>query len=273
MAASEVNETDVIRDLQRLDRDCRQHCRDYTNTDWLPYGDLERRRYPNYLLAFSSARTFARPGGVMILGTNPGGDNERAKVHSATTPFRDSSPPWSSYLDDDWGQGCAPGQHPVQQGVQSIARIIGANVKRGNALLRTSPTGNLIPYRSKTFNRLPASLRQVGKLTGWRLISIARPRVLIFYSSRKDLWQFLMAKFGSPQEREQDLDAGKPETAHQIFREAQSTHPWICSIFALPAMNKTNQSRAEEVLNLFEERVKFHGRNRLLGDAGIGLWR
>lgn len=271
--ASEVNEADVIRELQRLDQECRERCNNYADKDWNPYGDPGRRRYPNYLLAFSSARTFAHPGGVMILGTNPGGGSERAKVYSATKPFRESKPPWSSYLDDGWGQGYAPGEHPVQQGVQSIARIIGGSVKRGNALLRTSPTGNLIPYRSEKFNLLPSSLRQAGKVTGWRLIDIARPRVLILYSSRKELWQFLMGKFGNPQEEEKDLDAGKPQTAHQIVREAQTAHPWPCYVVALPAMNKTNQSRAGEVLRLFEECVKFHGRNRLLGEAGIGLWR
>ena len=273
MVASEVNEADVLRELQQLDQECRKRCKDYADTDWIPYGDPEHRKYPNYLLAFSSARTFAHPGGVMILGTNPGGGNERAKMYSATTPFRDSSPPWSSYLDDDWGQGYAPGDHPVQRAVQTIAQIIGGSVKRGNALLRTSPTGNLIPYRSETFNRLPPPLRQAGKGTGWRLIDIARPRVLILYSSRKELWKFLMGRFGNPQEKELDLDAGKPRTANHIFREARFTHPWPCFVFALPAMNKTNQSRAGEVLRLFEERVKFHGRNQLLDGAGIGLWR
>ena len=261
-------------ELERLNRGCAQFCREYRgNPKWTPFGDPANRRHANFRLLYSSPETFETPGGVMILGTNPGGDHRAAKEHKAGLPFWKRRPgrlPYSAYLDDVWG-GAARGRGPIQCAVQSVAEIISGRAERAELLLRSSPTGNLIPFRSKGLTDLPSAVADEGLKYGERLIEIAQPRVLILIASRDKHWDRVMRLVGHAPEPDWKKDLG----AHHVIRESERNFAgdWPRFVFALPGLNNTLQTTASEVLSRFRERVEFHGRTKLLGRAGIGVWR
>lgn len=231
--------TQSVRDqLEALNRECEAFCRDESN--WSDkWRGADDKGNPNFLLAFSSVETFERPGGVMILGTNPGGDHTRAKEHPVETPFE--CPGWSSYLDDDWGNG-SPGSHMTQRAVRKIAEVVAGESGDGAELLRTSPTGNLIPFRSKK----PSHLQRVasndkkpydfGIDVGWQLIRIARPRVLILLASDRERWAWLLDRINGQSNRQwcKNLPG-----SNRTFREAvvSGSRPRPEFIWALPRVN------------------------------------
>ena len=265
-----MSEGSVREQLEGLNEECKAFCLDESNwtDDW--HG-ADSDGNPNFLLAYSHVDTFDSPGGLMILGTNPGGDHNQAHMYPISDPFE--CPGWSSYLDDDWDEGCGPGESPVQLAVQSVAEIVSGRSDRVDAVLRKSPTGNLIPFRSDGLSDLPPDAKKLGRAIGLQLIELAQPRVLILIASRQDDWRRLMRRFGNPPYCQWDLDEGKEKSANFFFREARRGEEWPRYVFALPAVNASNQARAPESLELLEQRVKKHGRNRLLGRAGRGIWR
>ena len=260
----------VREQLKALNAECETFCRGYSgDPKWVPFGEPNKNRHPNFLLAFSSVETFEQPGGVMIIGTNPGGDHSRARIYKASDPFE--RPGWSSYLDDKWNG--RPGQHNTQLAVQRVAEIVSGSRQRVEPLLRNSPTGNLIPFRSERVNTLTPEPKAFGRNIGYRLIDIAKPRVLILIASSQPEWKRLMRRLENPLHCEWDLDEGKSQSANFRFREAQKDRDWPRFVFALPGLNQKNWGRNDEVLNFFEQRVKHYGRSSLLGRAGIGTWR
>ena len=258
--AFEAREPMKIRQqLEEWNRQCERICRDFQAADdpsWKPAGP--RSGTPNFQLIYSSVETFETPGGVMFLGTNPGGDHTRADVHDPWLPFRCSG--WSSYLDDDWGSG-QPGDATMQRAVQSIACVIAGGDESGIDLLRRSPAGNIIPFRSKKPGDLPRRLRKDGRDFGRRLIQLARPSMLILLSSNKDMWNPLMDWMGHPPEPDWEHYLG----ANLTFREAQSAAGWPGVAFALPAVNNRNGPRNSEVIDLLRQRL---ARNELLLQVG-----
>ncbi len=265
MSAGSVREC-----LESLNEKCEAFCIDESN--WTEeWRGADSHGNPNFLLAYSHVDTFKSPGGVMILGTNPAGDHNQAHMYPISDPFECSG--WSSYLDDDWDEGYEPGQSPVQLAVQSVAEIVSGRSDRVNALLRRSPTGNLIPFRSDGLSDLPPDAKKLGRAIGLQLIELAQPRVLILIASRQDDWRRLMRRFGNLPYCQWDLDEGKEKSANFFFREARRGGGWPRYVFALPAVNASNQARAPESLALLRKRVEKHGRTRLLGHAGRRQWR
>ena len=261
-------------ELERLNRECAEFCREYRgNPRWTPFGDPASRKHPNFRLLYSSPETFETPGGVMILGTNPGGDHKAAEEHKAGLPFwkrRSRQPPYSAYLDDSW-DGTGRGKSPVQCAVQSVAEIVSGKPERVAPLLRSSPTGNLTPFRSSRLSDLPSPVQKRGLLFGEQLIEIAQPRVLILIASREQHWKSVMRLVGHCSEPDWKVCLG----ANHVVRGAEKdfVRDWPRFVFALPALNNSRQTRAPEVLRLFRERVDSHGRDKLLGRAGMGTWR
>ncbi len=229
----------VREQLEALNEECEEFCSDKSNWTKKWHGE-DSEGNPNFLLSYSSVETFEQPGGVMILGTNPGGDHRRAKFHPISDPF--DRPSWSSYLDDDWGND-DPGEEKGQRAVRRIADIIAASAGGGDELLRRIPTGNLIPFRSKRPMHLQrpreepkVSPYDYGLEVGLRLIRIARPRVVILTASDGARWARLTTRLtsNSVQECSKDLPG-----SNRVFREAifSGTRPRPEFIWALPRVN------------------------------------
>ena len=257
----------VREQLEELNRDCAEFCLDTTNWSGTAWDGVGPRGTPNFRLLYSSPDTFAFQGGIMLIGTNPGGDSSNAERYHPDMPFLSTT--YSSYLDDSWSD-FTTGQHPMQRAARAVARAIAGNAPAGERLLRNSPSGNLIPFRSGKPGDLPQIADEYGLEFGWQLIAIAKPRVLILLASNRVRWEWLMERIGhSPAP-----DSTKAITRTLILREAQQADgEWPRFIFALPALNTGKSGQNSNVIGAFRQRVEDIGRDRLLADAGIGTWR
>ena len=65
--------------LKTWDKECADLC--------MRYDHLSLSGDPNFRLLYSSVETLETPGGVMFLGTNPGGDRTRARISHRRLPF------------------------------------------------------------------------------------------------------------------------------------------------------------------------------------------
>ena len=106
------------------------------------HGHLSPSGDPNFRLLYSSVETLETPGGVMFLGTNPGGDLTIARGSHRRLPFE--KPRWSAYMDEDWNG------HALQPAAREIANLFAGPRESGEGVLRRSPSGNLIPFRSES---------------------------------------------------------------------------------------------------------------------------
>lgn len=262
MSAGSVREQ-----LETLNEECKEFCLDESNWGGSRWKGVGPKGTPNFRLLYSSPETFEQQHGVMLLGTNPGGDDSNAERYHPDVPFL--SPTYSSYLDDSWGD-FETGQHPMQVAARAVARTVAGNRPRADQLLRNSPTGNLIPFRSEKSTDLPELAVDYGLDFGWQTIAIAQPRVLILLASNSDRWEWLMHRIDhSP---EPDRTVSITRTLH--VREAQRPEgQWPRFIFALPALNTSRPGQNANVIGAFKNRVEDIGRETLLGDAGIGIWR
>ena len=233
--------------LEVLNDFCMDRCGE-TNY-WTP------ARRPNIRLLDSTPETFEPPARILWLGKNPGGEPADGDRHPYDVPFRQRRG-WSSYLDDDWGR-FQKGEHPVQRGVLAAASLFAGGIDEGRLLLRSSPAGNLSPYRSRSWDYLPRDLRDIS--VGESLIRLAQPRVVVLLFSESSLWRQLM----------DTLDRTMPSTEIRIsglagytFREsAGGDGPEY--VFGLPGFNNQTSSHHETVLETLRERIALHG----LGDG------
>lgn len=193
---SKNGSTQVREQLARLSGECDDLCDQY---GWSGAGGV-----PNFRLLYSSVTSFEVGSSCLFLGVNPGGGPDDAKQSEHERPFEE--PGYSAYLDDVWGevdrgQQPARGQHGMQRTVQEIAMVLagvdlrtvlGARSDRrsvpekriGRAaveFLRSSPSGNIIPFRGAKIGGLPSRLTTEGERIGWELCAIARPapRVIV----------------------------------------------------------------------------------------------
>ena len=247
--------------LEKLNRECELFCRDQANWSAKWHGTGPKGT-ANFRLLYSAPETFETPGRVMILGTNPGGDHTNADQLDPREPFN-RGPDYSAYLDDRWPYPHStrladPGRHRIQEAVRQVAAaLVDGSPVEGDELLRHTPSGNLIPFRSKNFTALPKVLWKLGfERFGAEVIKMARPRVLVLISSRQELWCEMLKQFpGMVLSPEKELRPG----ANRPFREAiahkADTRPQF--IWALPAVNRgTEGAQAiDELRNL----LRTHG--------------
>ena len=261
--------------LNELNEKCQTLCEEYGGCNgWRGFG---RDGVPNYRLLYSSATTFENPGGVMFLGTNPGGNHEDADACHHSRPFSKSED-YSAYLDDSWDHWVHPGEkrrHPLQTAALCVAgKIVGGcdaedPGRAAEDLLRGSPAGNLIPFRSESPDALPSGLRDNGLEIGWKLIKIAKPSLLVLFASNKKPWgwRWLM---------QQIRDNGREPRCQEhrviktlILREArlEGLHELPAYIFALPALNTKSWGSNSKVISCFEKRIAAIGCFGPTGDA------
>ncbi len=247
--------------LTELNEQCEAICRD--RTQWIrPWRGEGYGSTPNFRLIYSTPETFDHTGGVMILGTNPGGTHAVADRFSPWAPFtpKSSATRFSSYLDEPWG-GFRPGEHPIQRSVRSVSTALARQRPGGERLLRTSPTGNLIPFRSSFLGALPEPLVERGLSFGRQLIELADPSVLVLISSRERLWNWLMDWTGHATTPDHD----KQLAERLWYREAHYPRsdpglPQLRTVLAMPALNTSHddpssQARKNQTIAYFRSRL------------------
>lgn len=254
-----AEELEALDKLKALDEECWKLCTEHDDPKgWRGFG---RDCVPNYRLLYSSAATFENPGGVMFLGHNPGGDHTAADPCHHEWPVSKSC--YSAYLDECW-DGQSKGGHPIQEAALKVAATIAGGCENGKCLLQRSPAGNLIPFRSKRPKDLPHKLEERGLKIGWKLIKIARPRVLVLFTSKKESWEWLMRELGWCL----DPDHEKPFKPNWKYRESESSGSWPRFVFALPALNNKQNPSVDEIIEYFEKRCDKIGRDQLLRPNG-----
>lgn len=177
----------------------------------------------------------------MFLGTNPGGGAENSKESHRREPFE--KPGWSAYLDEDWGN------HALQTAAKKIARVFAGPDESGEHVLRRSPAGNLIPFRSKKLSELPTQLKNEGIKIGVELIRLAKPSILVLFASNQIVWGQLMEAL------DRETTYCKPLGANFTFRESVGNEV-PSYVFALPGVNTKVTGRNQEVIDILRKRCK-----------------
>src|SRR5690606_6482573 len=92
-----------------------------------------------------------------------------------------------SYLDEPW-KGKEPGQSPLQKQIGRVFELVGQAWGRSSAeeLLRTSISGNLVPFRSPKWNTLRCQKECIalGQLLWKEVLDRTRPLLVITMTSR-----------------------------------------------------------------------------------------
>ncbi len=192
-------------DLCRLSRQCEAMCREAA---WLNNAGV-----PGYRLILSSVESFETGSGYAILGINPGGTPNDVKAGDNEKAFQRAG--YSGYLDDEWTQvDRAPARYPaagqggLQRAVQEVAMVLAGEDlgdvlqarndrislpeqrigRRAVALLRSTPSANILPFAHKDITKLPIELGGDRALAiGWSLLTSAQGlRVIVTLANRKE---------------------------------------------------------------------------------------
>ncbi len=180
----------------------------------------------------------------MFLGTNPGGSAENARESHRREPFEKSG--WSAYLDEDWNG------HALQPAAKEIAAIFAGSVESGEDVLRRSPAGNLIPFRSKKPSELPKKLISNGIRIGVELIRLAKPSVLVLFASNQVIWDQLMEVLDRETTYCERLDDSGFTFRESVGGEGEMPR----YVFALPGVNAKVKGRNQEVIGILRQRCK-----------------
>ncbi|MFC0359837.1 MULTISPECIES: hypothetical protein [Kytococcus] len=107
---------------------------------------------------YSGREAFEQPGGLYLLGLNPGGDPETLREATVRTDIQwalgASQPRWSRYRDEEWG---APaGTSPLQRRVLHLLDHLGLDAGR-------VPSSNLVFVRSRQESGIATDLPRLAE--------------------------------------------------------------------------------------------------------------
>ena len=261
-----------------LSEECETLCH---NAPWLGSDS----KTPNFRLLYSSVESYEAGNGIAIMGMNPAGGPKDALTDDPARPFKD--PEYSAYLDDEWSHHMR-GQSPLQRAVQGIAMILtgsgpsdvmtaitNENLTPENrigagatALLRNSPSGNIIPYRGSDLKKIPPQLREHGESVGWQLLCLVRPKpqfIITLANSINSLpWSTILN--GSKQQFQREC----PDTwvyrgykRYRKYREVRLTGGPLKGtiVIGLPAVvhDKVDDDITPRLFEILAKRVQHHG--------------
>jgi hypothetical protein len=192
---------------ERYLRQLEQQCVDLCHL----HGWLSSKATPNYRLIYSHPTTFQQRSPFMLLGINPAGESLFADVHPADLPY--SRVGYSAYYDELWASR-------LQKVARDLASAVAGGTSDGERLLRSSPTGNMIPFRLPNFPSLPSHLKEEGIALGQSLISNVQPKLLVMLGGGEDLFLASSAAFNGEAEMSPPLELGH----YQFFRWAVVAH-------------------------------------------------
>ena len=201
-------------------------------------------------LLYSTPETFEPRTSIMWLGKNPGGEPADGDRHPHDVPFTQRRG-WSGYLDDPWGD-FRSGEHPMQRAVLAAASLFAGGRAEGLALLRSSPAGNLSPFRSRSWSTLPEDLRDIE--VGKHLIRLAQPRVLVLLFSEDSLWHELMDAFDRTMPTKKCIVSASK--GYAVRESVGGDAP--AYVFGLPGLNTRQSGDNATVLKILNDRIAFH---------------
>ena len=263
----------IRRKLTELSKECEARCQE---TNWVGINPQD----PNFRLLYSSVESYEAGNKIAILGMNPAGGPEHAKPDDLIRPFRE--PGYSAYLDDSWGYDDL-GQSPLQRVVQGLAMILsGASPSDGlaaldghtrpnmrinddaTALLRNSPSGNIIPFRSSKLTELPSGLTEHGERIGWQLLSLVRPkpRVIITLANglRDPPWCTILKNSAQPLKA--DFEEWTHKGMRRKYREVRLVKGPLLGalIIGLPAVvrDKGRLDVTKPMFDVLAQRIRHH---------------
>lgn len=266
---------EIRQQLRGLARECEALCEE---EGWL---GCETTR-ANYRLIYSSVESFEDGTGFTIVGMNPAGGGRDADTGDIDPPFKDAG--YSAYLDDKW-RGQAEGAARLQRVIQALAMIlVGASPSeamvalnntisrpeeringRAVALLRNTPSLNIIPFRDSNLRKVPKKLQERGEEIGWRLLCLANPRpdyiITLANQPSAPPWRTILKNSG--QLRRPDHEESINEGMRRTYREVRLMRGPLAGalLIGLPAVVR-DQGRPDVTRPLFEvvrRRLNHHG--------------
>jgi len=264
----------IREELRQLREECTAKCRVH---GWMGTDP----KIPNFCLLYSSVASFEAGSGVVILGMNPAGPPSCATRRENEIPFTERG--YSAYLDSSWldgGRDQSRGQHRLQRAVQGIAMVMaGADPcvameasRRADlepearigpdavALLRNTPSGNIVPYRASSLKDIPEPLRDHGPMVGKRVLCLVSPAPEYVITLATDAWKSVRKLSGSP--------SGVHEEAvnkqlNRTYRDVELTDGPLkgALLIGLPAVvrDKVRKDVTPRMLSVLAQRVRKHG--------------
>lgn len=165
--------------LEGLESECVALCREH--------GWLDANGAPAFQMICSDRVTFSAGADLMLLAIHPRGD---PSVHDGVSRESGDGSGYTALLDDSWGE-----REPGGAQLQAVAReVAGMFSSDAEAVLRRTPAGFMIPFRSESIARLPDPLRKQGLLLGGRLVASVRPKVLVLVGGDRVLFESAVSR-------------------------------------------------------------------------------
>ena len=231
---------------------------------------------PNFHLLYSSVESYESGNRVAIFGLHPGGGLEYADSDDHDHPFQ--RPGYSAYLDDERP---SPGESPLQRVVQALAMVLTGSIPSdameamnnvhlppeerigadATTMLRNSPSGNMIPFRGTSLNKIPPQLREPGQCIGWRLLCLAQPKPHLVVTLATQTWDMVLKSSG--QARKADCDEWVHEGLKRKYKEVRLTQGPLSGalLIALPGVvrDRGRVDVAKPMFDVLAQRLRRHG--------------
>jgi len=203
---------------------------------------------PKLKLLCSSASVFPSTTGLLILGANPGGGEAEHRAEDPRRPFEDSD--YCAYLDESWmdgaGKWISRGQHRIQLRIRRVVEALLESKDEDlvKKVVRSSPAGNILPFRSREWVDLPVELRSRTTCDTCRLshfeicadlVKIAQPRLIVTIGGSSEDIGKALKPLGQMQERPQSRVPIWSTWKYREYEILGEDSPIM--VVALPAVN------------------------------------
>jgi len=195
----------------------------------------------------------------MFLGANPGGKDEAAQFDELTRTL--STRAFSAYVDEKWwrpsGDTHSAGNHAMQRRVQEASMLLAgislAEVQTTRSdmrpapnrlpasvlrLIRSTPAGNLVPFRSTSSVTLAGPLKS-NRASGLELFDLASPTVLLLLGTGgwQHIRRHITSKYGAAIDEERSEDVNRALGYAYKMWGVRTSLSALRVVIGLPAFN------------------------------------
>ena len=201
-------------------------------------------------------------------------------ILSARSGTRDTRPTWMTS-----GETTTVGAAPLQRVIQALAMVLVGESPveavaamddtrltleermgaEAIALLRDTPSLNIIPFRASNVGSVPPRLRQRGEEIGWQLLCLARPKlrciVTLVNQVGRPPWRTILRNSG--QRSEPDYEKTIHEGLRRTYREVRLVQGPLAGtlLIGLPAVvrDKGRPDVTKALLKVVRRRLGYQG--------------